>query len=76
VLPLKKSNIYELELASPVNCISINNNDHYSANGTYKTSQQLNSSWKKLDAKKFGIELPKDTIVLAEKCIEYQGHVI
>ena len=71
ILIKKRGNIYELELRSPVNCL---NDDE---NGTHYQLPPVNVpiEWKKLDNTKFKLELPRETILLAEKVVEYHGHV-
>ena len=56
--------VYELELNSSLNCFGGFNNQSYNPD-----------DWKKLDSK-FKFELPRDTLLLAEKCVEYSGEVI
>lgn len=59
--------VYELEIDSPINCL--NNLDKKGRNnGQMK-------EWKRLDSSLFNIELPRETLVLAEKCVEYRGAV-
>ena len=58
---MKGSTIYELELNSHLNC--------------YSNSPETAEGWKKLDVNYFNIELPKETLLLAEKCVEYKGEV-
>lgn len=53
--------VYELELNSQLNCFGGFNNQNYNPD-----------EWKKLDSK-FSIELPRETLLLAEKCVEYTG---
>jgi hypothetical protein len=60
----KRSVIYQMELTSPINCL-------YENRGA---SSYQAKEWKPLE-KNFSIELPRDTLVLAEKCIEYTGTV-
>ena len=58
----KGSTIYEIDLNSQLNCYSNN-------------SSEIAEGWKKLDLNYFNIELPKETLLLAEKCVEYKGEV-
>lgn len=39
------------------------------------SSDKGHKEWKALETSQFNIELPRDTLVLAEKCIEYRGEV-
>ena len=55
--------IYELELNSTLNCFGGFNNQYYDPN-----------NWKCLDSK-FCFELPRETLLIAEKCVEYSGEV-
>lgn len=57
--------IYELPLNSQLNCLDdLNNRGYHSA-----------KEWRKLEAQ-FRFELPKETLLLAEKCKEYTNEVI
>lgn len=49
---------------SSINCLNgIDNENHHARD------------WKRLDTNLFNIELPRETLLLAEKCIEYRGEV-
>ena len=67
---LKRSTIYELELDSPSNCFNIIENLNKEG---YSSNYSTNNVWKKLDSVK--IEIPKNTLLLAEKVVEYRGNV-
>ena len=56
--------IYELQLNSQLNCLGESNNRGY----------YNNPDWTRLDSK-FKFELPKETLLLAEKCKEYVNEV-
>ena len=63
----KRSVVYELEIDSPLNCLK-NLDNKSESYGQMK-------EWKRLDRALFDIELPRETLVLAEKCTEYRGAV-
>lgn len=54
-----RSSVYELELNSPLNCFNQTKNPFYS------------QEWRQLSD--FNIELPRETLLLAEKVVEYRG---
>lgn len=53
--------VYEMDLKSSLNCLNGFNNENYNC-----------EDWKILDPS-FSIELPRETLILAEKCVEYKG---
>jgi hypothetical protein len=67
LLSCGRTNVYELELESSMKSFHLHNNKGV-------LSDQL--KWRPLDTSSISIELPKDTLVLAEKVVEYCGMVI
>ncbi len=61
---LQNTIVYEMELKSSLNCLNGFNIENYNC-----------EDWKILDPS-FSIELPRETLILAEKCVEYKGEVI
>jgi hypothetical protein len=63
-----RSNVYELELNSPLNCFKSDKTNNRISNNNDKFD-----NWKRLSF--CNIELPRETLLLAEKVVEYRGTV-
>ena len=63
-----RSHVYELELESPTNCFKAIENSSSKDSATSSNDHQ----WKRLES--VNIELPRETLILAEKVVEFRGY--
>ena len=64
-----RSNVYELELKSALNCFKPDK----AKNTNVNNNERFVDNWKRLSH--CNIELPRETLLLAEKVVEYRGTV-